>query len=84
MPMLGVCPAGTDSVYRLFSGRADANHRCMIDRALRDQMVNERKWRAKGDGPDLVVMCVPPSQDCQFTTTVARFDIPWPMSADAQ
>ena len=32
----------------------------MIDRALRDQMVNDRHWLAEGDGPDLVVMCVPP------------------------
>jgi len=28
LPVLGVCPAGTVNVYRVFSNRADANHRC--------------------------------------------------------
>ena len=45
-------------VYRVFSNRPDANHRYMIVRTLRDQMMM-LGWLAEGDGPDLVVMCVP-------------------------
>jgi hypothetical protein len=58
MPAAGVCPPGTVRVYRVFSNRPDANHRYMIDPAIRDQMVAQR-WLAEGDGPDLVVMCAP-------------------------
>lgn len=58
LPAAGVCPAGTVSVYRVFSNRPDANHRYMTDRAVRDQMV-AAGWLAEGDGPDLVVMCAP-------------------------
>lgn len=60
LPAGGTCPAGTVAVYRVFSNRVDANHRYMVDRGVRDQMVNDRHWLAEGDGPDLVVMCVPP------------------------
>lgn len=59
LPTLGVCPVGTTPVYRVFSNRADANHRYMIDRTIRDQMASVRGWLPEGDGPDLVVMCVP-------------------------
>ena len=45
-------------VYRVFSNRADANHRYMTDRGVRDQMVASG-WLAEGDGADLVVMCAP-------------------------
>ena len=58
LPVDGVCPAGTTSVYRVFSNRPDANHRYMTDRTLRDQMVG-KGWLAEGDGPDRVVMCAP-------------------------
>jgi len=58
LPTAGTCPAGTVPVHRVFSNRADANHRYMTDRALRDQMVASG-WLAEGDGPDLVVMCSP-------------------------
>ena len=58
LPTAGACPAGLHIVYRVFSNRPDANHRYMTDRALRDFMVT-RGWLAEGDGPDLVVMCVP-------------------------
>ncbi len=54
----GACGAGTVPVYRLFSDRADANHRYTIDRALRDAMV-AHGWLAEGDGPDTVLMCAP-------------------------
>jgi hypothetical protein len=58
LPVEGVCPAGTIPVYRVFSDRADANHRYMTDRTVRDQMV-AKGWLAEGDGPDRVVMCAP-------------------------
>jgi len=58
LPSAGTCPAGTAPVYRVFSNRADANHRYMTDRSIRDQMV-AKGWLAEGDGPDLVVMCAP-------------------------
>jgi len=54
----GVCAAGTVPVYRVFSNRPDVNHRYMIDRTVRDQMV-AAGWLAEGDGPDQVVMCAP-------------------------
>jgi hypothetical protein len=56
LPAAGVCASGTTPIYRVFSNRADANHRYMTDRTVRDQMV-ARGWLAEGDGPDLVVMC---------------------------
>jgi len=58
LPVNGTCGPGTSPLYRVFSNRADANHRYMVDRATRDAMV-ARGWLAEGDGPDLVVMCVP-------------------------
>jgi hypothetical protein len=58
LPAAGVCPAATVPIYRVFSNRADANHRYMTDRAVRAQMV-AKGWLAEGDGPDLVVMCAP-------------------------
>ena len=58
LPAAGVCPAGFIAIYRVFSGRVDANHRYMIDRALRDAMV-AAGWDAERDGQDLVVICAP-------------------------
>jgi hypothetical protein len=58
LPVVGVCPAGTVPVYRVFSNRTDANHRYMVDRAIRSTMTGSG-WVAEGDGPDLVVMCAP-------------------------
>ena len=58
LPSLGVCPAGTVPVYRVFDARVDTNHRYTTERAVRDQMV-AAGWVAEGDGPDLVVMCAP-------------------------
>ena len=58
LPIDGLCPADQVTVYRVFSNRPDANHRYMIDRALRDEMVASG-WIAEGDGPDRVVMCTP-------------------------
>jgi hypothetical protein len=58
LPAGGTCAAGQVPVYRVFSNRADANHRYMTSAALRTTMVG-RGWLAEGDGPDLVVMCAP-------------------------
>jgi len=57
-PTLGNCASGQVPVYRVFSNRADANHRYTTDRAVRDQMVG-KGWLAEGDGADTVVMCAP-------------------------
>lgn len=56
LPVNGSCPSGTRAVYRVFSNRTDANHRYLVDSALRNQMVS-RGWLAEGDGPDRIVMC---------------------------
>ncbi len=58
LPVAGVCPAGLQEVYRVFSNRLDANHRYMVVIAIRNQMTS-MGWLAEGDGPNLVVMCVP-------------------------
>jgi len=58
LPTAGMCPSGTVPVHRVFSNRPDANHRYMTDPTIRNQMVG-RGWLAEGDGPNLVVMCVP-------------------------
>jgi serine protease len=59
LPQAGACPAGTLPIYRVFSNRADANHRYLTDRATRDAMVAQG-WLAEGDGLDQVVMCAAP------------------------
>jgi hypothetical protein len=58
LPTGGTCPASTRPIYRVFSNRLDANHRYMVDPAVRDQMV-AKGWLAEGDGPDRVAMCAP-------------------------
>lgn len=58
LPQAGVCPAGMRNIYRVYSNRADANHRYMTDPAVRDAMA-ARGWLPEGDGPDRVVMCAP-------------------------
>ena len=57
-PNLGVCPANSTPIYRVFNNRPDANHRYLTDKAERDKMV-AKGWIAEGDGPDRVVMCAP-------------------------
>ena len=57
-PNLGKCGAGQVPVYRVYTNRADANHRYTTDRATRDAMV-AKGWIAEGDGADTVVMCAP-------------------------
>ncbi|MFO1311132.1 MAG: hypothetical protein U1F41_03605 [Burkholderiales bacterium] len=58
LPTQGICSPGTRNVYRVFSGRPDANHRYMVDPAIRAAMV-AKGWIAEGDGADLVAMCAP-------------------------
>jgi serine protease len=58
LPAAGACPAGTTPIYRVFSDRADANHRYMTDPNVRNQMV-AKGWIAEGEGPDFVAMCAP-------------------------
>src|SRR5262249_53506276 len=58
LPGDGLCPANTAPVHRVFSNRADANHRYVTEAGLRDRMV-AKGWLAEGDGADLVVMCAP-------------------------
>ncbi|HEX5865990.1 MAG TPA: PQQ-binding-like beta-propeller repeat protein [Casimicrobiaceae bacterium] len=57
-PITGACPAGTQPVYRVWNNRADTNHRYIIRRATRDQMV-VAGWFAEGYGNDAVIMCAP-------------------------
>ncbi|MFO1312333.1 MAG: hypothetical protein U1F41_09745 [Burkholderiales bacterium] len=54
----GACPSGDVPVYRVWNNRADSNHRYMIDRNLRAQMIAQG-WVAEGYGPDQVIMCAP-------------------------
>ena len=58
LPVVGKCPPNTMPVYRVFSNRADANHRYMTDTLIRTAMV-AKGWLAEGDGADLIVMCAP-------------------------
>ena len=45
-------------VYRLWNGRADANHRYTTVRTVRDRMI-ARGYVPEGYGPDGVAFCVP-------------------------
>ena len=58
LPAQGTCPANTQQIFRVFSNRADANHRYITDKTTRAQMAS-RGWVVEGDGPDAVVMCAP-------------------------
>lgn len=49
---------GSDCHIAILTSRPDANHRHMTGKAVRDVMV-AKGWLAEGDGPNLVVMCVP-------------------------
>jgi hypothetical protein len=48
---------GIIPVYRLWNGRADANHRYTTDKNVRDDMLS-KGYIAEGYGPDAVSFCV--------------------------
>ena len=52
----GACPVGTAPVYRIWNGRADANHRYVTDPDLRNTMV-VRGGIPEGYGPHGVAFC---------------------------
>jgi len=58
LPENGVCRDQTSPIYRVWSNRADVNHRYTTSRAERDLMVSFG-WEAEGDGPDAVTLCAP-------------------------
>jgi hypothetical protein len=54
----GSCGLGAVSVYRLWNGRADSNHRYVTDRQVRYEMM-QKGYVSEGYGVDGVVMCSP-------------------------
>jgi UDP:flavonoid glycosyltransferase YjiC (YdhE family) len=54
--LFGTCAAGTIPVYRLWDGRADADHRYTTDRNVRQQMI-EAGYISEGFGPERVFFC---------------------------
>ncbi|HLX29727.1 MAG TPA: hypothetical protein VKV24_14700 [Casimicrobiaceae bacterium] len=54
----GECPPHTMSVYRLWNGRKDSNHRYTTDPSVRQAMI-ARGYVAEGYGPQGVAMCAP-------------------------
>ena len=52
----GACAASYRPVYRVWSNRADSNHRYVTDKQVRDRMV-AKGWVAEGYGPDAVILC---------------------------
>jgi hypothetical protein len=54
----GVCPAGSDPVYRLYNNRNDTNHRYTTSLAIRNLMLS-RGYTPEGYGPNGVAACAP-------------------------
>jgi YVTN family beta-propeller protein len=56
----GNCGAGTIPLYRTYNNGSSGapNHRYMVSRAVRDQMVADG-WTAEGNGPDVIFACMP-------------------------
>ena len=57
-PISGVCPAGTQPIYRTWNRRPDTNHRYTTSLAVRDQMV-ALGHAPEGSGPNAVTFCAP-------------------------
>jgi hypothetical protein len=57
-PVTGACLANEVSVYRLWNGRQDSNHRYTASTAVKAAMV-AAGYVAEGYGPDQVDMCAP-------------------------
>ena len=53
----GTCASGTRPLFRLYNGRADANHRYTTSMAVRSEMI-AKGWIAEGFGTLGVGMCV--------------------------
>lgn len=56
--MAGTCPAGSSTLYRLYNGGPNVNHRYVTDPDTR-QMMLDLGWIPEGYGPLGVGMCVP-------------------------
>ncbi|HZQ62925.1 MAG TPA: sialidase family protein [Casimicrobiaceae bacterium] len=72
-PVTGTCSTGSVPVYRLWNGRADSNHRYVIDPAIKAQMM-ALGYVPEGYGPDRVAMCAAPNPSditIQVTSTAA-------------
>jgi hypothetical protein len=54
----GECPPHTISVYRLWNGRKDSNHRYTTNASVRQAMI-ARGYVPEGYGPQGVAMCAP-------------------------
>ena len=54
----GICPPGTISVFRLWNGRVDSNHRYTTDPTIKAEMIAQG-FVAEGYGPNAVAMCAP-------------------------
>jgi hypothetical protein len=54
----GACWPPMQRVYRLWSNRADSNHRFTTDPAIVAQM-KAQGWVQEGSGPGFAIMCVP-------------------------
>jgi hypothetical protein len=57
----GACAYGTQPIYRVWSNRADSNHRFVTDINVRSQMIG-KGWMLEGPGPGFAVMCAPIQQ----------------------
>ena len=57
--LTGACPAGSDSVYRLWNARPATNHRYTTSASTRQAMI-DRGWVSEGYGPHGVAMCAAP------------------------
>jgi hypothetical protein len=53
----GACPAGLQSLFRLWNQRVDSNHRYTVSTAIRTEMIG-RGYAPEGYGPLGVAMCV--------------------------
>lgn len=71
----GACPVATIPVYRLWNGRADANHRYTADATVRAEMI-ARGHVPEGYGPYGVAMCAATSSPALPLRPDVAFDGP--------
>ena len=70
----GVCPRGALPVYRLFNGRADANHRYTGDDQVRASML-ATGYTPEGYGPDGVAFCSSTTASTVAQPTIASISV---------